>query len=121
LSIGGLDESLVVGPDDYDFPWTMAEHNATFKAVKECLYYYRNHCDGYRCTTHIPLSVQKREINKILKKHGVGILSRIIIITKNRANGSLGKQCLYRSTIDKWIKDKIGYDARRDWRQQKYR
>jgi hypothetical protein len=27
LAVGGLDESLnSVGPDDYDFPWTMAEH-----------------------------------------------------------------------------------------------
>jgi glycosyltransferase involved in cell wall biosynthesis len=122
LSLGGLDESLNnVGPDDYDFPWTMAEHGATFKAVKECLYYFRNHCEYYRLTTHIPLSVHKQEISKILKKHGVGILSRIIIIAKRRRKGSLGKQCLYRSTVDKWIKEKLGYDARRSWKQQKYR
>src|SRR5205085_12066118 len=29
LAFGGMDESLnSVGPDDFDFPWTMAEHGA---------------------------------------------------------------------------------------------
>jgi glycosyltransferase involved in cell wall biosynthesis len=120
LSIGGLDESLNnVGPDDYDFPWTMAENGATFKAVRECLYYYRNHCECYRLTTHVPLSVHKREVSRILKKHGEGFLSRMIIIAKGR-RGSLGKQCIYRNSLDKWIKEKLGYDARQSWKQQKY-
>ena len=122
LSIGGLDESLnSVGPDDYDFPWTMAEKGATFKAVEECLYCYRNHCECYRLTTHLPLSVHKREVSKILKKHGVGALSRIIIIARRSVRGSLGKQCIYRNTIDKWVKEKLGYDPRIGWKQQKYR
>lgn len=39
LACGGLDESLnSVWPDDYDLPWTMAEHGAMFKAISECLY-----------------------------------------------------------------------------------
>jgi len=114
LSIGGLDESLnSVGPDDYDFPWTMAERSATFKAVKECLYYYRDHLDCFRLTTHLPLSVHTSEIRKILKKHGVGFWDRIRFISN--AKRSYLKQCLYKSSIDKWIKEKLGYDARRGW------
>ncbi|MGH7962491.1 MAG: glycosyltransferase [Candidatus Binatia bacterium] len=119
LSIGGLDESLnSVGPDDYDFPWMMAEKGAIFKAVKECLYYYRNHCESYRLTTHIPLSVHKREIKRILKKHGVGIFSRMLIVAKKRKIGAFGEQCLYRSAVDRWIKEKFRGDARRNWRQK---
>jgi len=29
------------GPDDYDFPWTMAEAGAVFCAIKDPLYLYR--------------------------------------------------------------------------------
>src|SRR5437016_1060832 len=43
LSFGGMDESLVIGPDDYDFPWSMAEHEATFTYIPDCLYVYRDH------------------------------------------------------------------------------
>ena len=121
LSVGGLDESLdSVGPDDYDFPWTMAEHGARFKAVAECLYYYRNHCDCYRLTTHLPLSVHRREVRRILKKHGVGVWERMRIMAARR-RGAIGEQCVYRSSIDKWIKDRLGYDARRSWKQVTYR
>ena len=85
LAVGGLDESLnSVGPDDYDFPWTMADNGATFKGIRECLYYYRNHCSAYRLTTHIPLSVHKREVRRILKKHGVGFLERMTIVRMKR-------------------------------------
>ncbi len=56
LSIGGIDESLnSVGPDDYDFPWSMAEAGARFGAVPECLYVYRDHRSGFRLTTHLSL------------------------------------------------------------------
>ncbi len=121
LSIGGLDESLNnVGPDDYDFPWAMAENGATFKAIRECLYYYRNHCECYRLTTHLPLSVHKREVSRILKKHGEGFLSRMIIIARGR-RALLGKQCVYRNSLDKWLKEKLGCDARRNWKQQNYK
>jgi glycosyltransferase involved in cell wall biosynthesis len=35
LAIGGLDESLnSVGPDDYDFPWSMAEAGMRFEAFR---------------------------------------------------------------------------------------
>ena len=120
LSVGGLDESLnSVGPDDYDFPWTMAERGATFEAVGECLYFYRNHCDCYRLTTHLPLSVHEREVRRILRKHGVGMWERMRIMAA-RGKGAVGEQCLYRSSIEKWIKEKLRHDARRGWRQIEY-
>jgi glycosyltransferase involved in cell wall biosynthesis len=121
LAVGGIDESILKAQDDYDFPWTMAENGANFKAVKECLYYYRNHCECHRLTTHRPLSVTKRGIRGILKKHGIGFFSRIIVLVKMRKYGSLGNQSLYRNTLDQWIKEKLGYDAKRDWKQQHYR
>jgi glycosyltransferase involved in cell wall biosynthesis len=121
LAVGGIDESILKAQDDYDFPWTMAENGATFQAVRECLYYYRNHCACERLTTHRPLSVAKRGIRGILKKHGVGFFSRILIVAKKRISGSLGGQSLYRNTLDRWIKEKLGHDARRDWRQSQYR
>ena len=34
MAFGGMDESLnSVGPDDYDFPWCMAERGAKFMAM----------------------------------------------------------------------------------------
>ena len=121
LALGGIDESILKAQDDYDFPWTMAENGATFKAVRECLYYYRNHCECHRLTTHRPLSVTKRGIRGILKKHGIGFFSRIIIIAKMSRYGSLGKQSIYRNTLDRWIKEKLGYDAKKGWKQVNYR
>jgi glycosyltransferase involved in cell wall biosynthesis len=119
LSFGGLDESLgFVGPDDYDFPWTMAEKGAAFKAMKECLYYYRDHRECYRLTTHLPLSVHKKEIRRIMEKHGVDALTireRIARVEKTYL-----QQCLFKSKSDKRIKEKLGYDARWGWRE-KYR
>jgi glycosyltransferase involved in cell wall biosynthesis len=121
LTSGGLDESLnSVGPDDYDFPWTMADNGARFMAIRECLYYYRNHCSTYRLTTHIPLSVHKREVRRILKKHGIGWVERRRIVRKH-SSGSLGAQCIFRSSLDKWIKGILGYDARKDWKRPVYR
>jgi glycosyltransferase involved in cell wall biosynthesis len=120
VAVGGLDETLnSVGPDDYDFPWTMAEGGAVFKAVPECLYYYRNHGDCYRLTTHLPLSVHQREVRRILKKHGVGMWERARLMAR-RGRG-VGEQCLYRSPIDKWIKERLGCDPRRGWKQVDYR
>jgi glycosyltransferase involved in cell wall biosynthesis len=72
LSLGGVDESLnSVGPDDWDFPWTMAEHGAAFMPIEECLYLYRDHRRCFRLTTHVPLSQHKGEIRRIMMKHGV--------------------------------------------------
>ena len=122
LEIGGIDESLnSIGADDYDFPWTMVERGARFKAIGECLYRYRNHCEHYRLTTHVPLSVHRSEIDRILKKHGVGWALRRLIIARRRWSGSLGGQCLFRSPLDLWITERRGRDGRARWRQVDYR
>jgi glycosyltransferase involved in cell wall biosynthesis len=123
LSIGGLDESLssLVGPDDYDFPWMMAEHGATFKAVNECLYYYRNHCECFRLTTHTPLSVNRREVGRILKKHKVRLFTRVLILTRKYLRARVGSPCLYRSNLDRWITQVMGYDVRKRWKQVKFK
>jgi len=116
LAVGGLDESLnSVGPDDYDFPWTMAVSGARFHAVPECLYYYRDHREAYRLTTHLPLSVHSREVARILRKHGVGwwTVARSVL----RARRGYLRQCLYRNGLDKWLKERIGFDPHRGWRQ----
>jgi glycosyltransferase involved in cell wall biosynthesis len=119
LSLGGLDESIkVVGPDDWDLPWSMAEAGAVFKAVKECLYLHRDHRLHYRLTTHVPKSEQIRETKALMRKHGVNrseIRKRIAI-----AKRTYLRQCLYRSPLDRWLKEKLGYDARLGWRE-KYR
>lgn len=123
LAVGGLDESLSssVGPDDYDFPWTMAENGARFKAIPECLYHYREHCECYRLTTHVPLTVHRREVARILKKHNVGLLSRMRRLIQMRVEARLGSPYLYRSRLDKWLSELIGYDVRRRWRQIRFK
>jgi glycosyltransferase involved in cell wall biosynthesis len=116
LAVGGLDESLnSVGPDDYDFPWTMAERGARFLAVPECLYHYRDHRAGYRLTTHLPLNVHTREIARILRKHGVDWWTIARVLRRSR-RGYL-RQCLYRNTLDRWVKERAGSDPRRGWRE----
>lgn len=116
LAIGGLDESLdSVGPDDFDFPWSMAEHGAVFHALPQCLYLYRDHRASYRLTTHLPLSVQQRGIKQIMRKHGVGrALIRQHLAVARR---SYLRQCLFRSRVDKWIKEAWGYDPRKGGRE----
>lgn len=119
LRIGGLDESLnSVGPDDYDFPWSMAEAGMRFEPVPECLYFYRDHRDGFRLTTHLPRSTHTRELRRIFRKHGVGVLGVERAVW--RAKVGYLKQCLYRSPLDRWLKSRIGHDPHRGWRQ-KYR
>ena len=67
LQFGGLDESLnSVGPDDFDFPWTMAEHGAVFQSVEQCLYHYREHDECFRLTTGLPRSLHEKEIRRVL-------------------------------------------------------
>ncbi len=119
--IGGIDENLLQASDDYDFPWSMAENGTVFKAVKECLYLYRNHCDGERFTTHQLLSDSRKGIKWILRKHGIGLIERNYIVWKLRFRGSLGKQRLYRNVFDRWLKEKTGVDASRNWQQQQYK
>ncbi len=116
LATGGLDETLeCVGPDDYDFPWSMAEAGARFMAIQECLYAYRDHRDSYRLTTHLPLSVHVREMRRIRRKRGVDE-ERIEAIIEEARQGFL-QQCLYRSRFDRWVKTVFRYDAHRGWRE----
>ena len=115
LAIGGMDESLnSVGPDDWDFPWSMFESGATLMAVDECLYLYRDHRRCERLTTHLPLSVHVREIKRIMAKHGVNgeVTSRRLA----QARQTYLRQCLYGSRVDRWIKRATGSGPRSVWR-----
>jgi hypothetical protein len=115
LSIGGIDESLnSVGPDDYDFPWSMAEAGARFGAIQECLYIVRDHRSGYRLTTHVPLRTHLRETRRILRKHGVPRAE----IERRVAEARTGypKQCLYSSSLDARLKRAFRRDPARGWR-----
>lgn len=104
LSFGGMDESLgSVGPDDFDFPWSMAEHGAVFRGIPECLYLYREHLECYRLTTHVPKSVHRRELARMLRKHGVGrVRTRLKVL---RASQTYMRRCLYRSPLHRRIKE----------------
>lgn len=117
LSFGGMDESLNnVGPDDFDFPWSMLEHGAVVRAIDQCLYEYRDHRESYRLTTHLPRNVHLREIRRILKKHGVPPLR----IARQLLNARFGflRQCLYRNGLHRWIRENItGVDPAKGWRE----
>jgi glycosyltransferase involved in cell wall biosynthesis len=116
LRIGGIDESLnSVGPDDHDFPWSMAEAGARFGAIQECLYVYRDHRAGYRLTTHLPRRTHLRETRRILRKHG---LPRAAIRRRLAdARKSYLRQCLYSSAFDARLKQALGDDPARGWRE----
>ena len=116
LGCGGVDESLNnFGSDDYDFPWVMLEAGAVFTAIPHCLYVMRDHRDSYRLTTHIPRSVQVRELRRILQKHAVepGLIRRRLW----RARRHYMRQALFHNALERWIKTRIGFDARRGWRE----
>jgi glycosyltransferase involved in cell wall biosynthesis len=116
LALGGLDASLPpIGIDDYDFPWSLAEAGARFMAVPDCLYLVRDHRDGFRLTTHVPLSVHVRALRRIMQKHGVGEAQVESWITEAK-QGYL-RQCLYRSRVDRWLKQALRHDPRRGWRE----
>ncbi len=116
LACGGLDETLdSVGPDDHDFPWTMAEAGARFMAVPHCLYLYRDHRDCFRLTTHLPRSTHTRELRRIMRKHGLSRIRVARAVAAARKNYL--RQCLYRSRLDRWLRERIGYDPRRGWRE----
>lgn len=115
LAIGGLDETLEsVGPDDYDFPWSMAEAGARFMAVPDCLYLYRDHRDSFRLTTHLPKSTHRRALRRILRKHGIGRLTTERVVAA-AARGYL-RQCLYRTRVDRWLKQRLGHGPSAGWR-----
>jgi glycosyltransferase involved in cell wall biosynthesis len=117
LAIGGMDESLnSVGVDDFDFIWSMAQDGATFEAVPECLYVYRDHRAHFRLTTHLPSSHHRREIARIMRKHGADRAA--IAAAVDAAQHGYLRQCLYRSRLDGWLKRLRGHDAAGGWRER---
>jgi hypothetical protein len=114
LAVGGVDESIqAIGADDYDFPWTMAQAGARFKAIPDCLYLYRNHSAGHRLTTDTPLSVNIRDVNAILRKHGVAWATRALIIGSRWRHGSLGDQSKYRTRVTKGLAEWLERSSRK--------
>ena len=115
LAIGGMDENLGPhGADDYDFSWCMAEAGYQFRAIEECLYFYRDHRDGYRLTTHVPVDQQIGELRKICSKHGLTPKETEERI--GRAASGYLRQALYRDAADRSRKEREGYDIRSGWR-----
>jgi glycosyltransferase involved in cell wall biosynthesis len=108
LEIGGIDENLGLhGADDYDFPWCMAEAGCVFRAVPECLYLYRDHHQHFRLTTHVPLTVQLQELEKIWRKHGM-TEEEIRIQSTIRTSGYL-RQALSLDWDDTQTKEESGF------------
>ena len=115
LQIGGIDESLGPhGADDYDFPWCMAEAGFSFKTIQECLYYYRDHREYYRLTTHVPLDNQINELRKIFRKHGLPD-AEIEQEVHEKCHGYL-QQALFLDESDKERKKQENFDIRKGWR-----
>jgi glycosyltransferase involved in cell wall biosynthesis len=115
LALGGFDGSLdPIAIDDYDFPWSLAEAGARFMAIRDCLYLVRDHRDGFRLTTHVPLSVHVRALHRIFHKNGVDRARADSFITA--AKQSYLRQCLYRSRLDRWLKQRLRHDPRPGWR-----
>jgi glycosyltransferase involved in cell wall biosynthesis len=107
LAIGGLDERLSeIGPDDLDFPWTMAEHGALFEAIDDCLYIYRDHRRIARLTTHIPRRVAARELRRVYRKHG--ITRRQARARIEAARRTYLQQCLFQTRLDAQIRTRLG-------------
>jgi glycosyltransferase involved in cell wall biosynthesis len=116
LAIGGLDESGIVGPDDWDFPWIMVEAGARFMALPEFLYHYRDHRESYRLTTHVPLGTQARDIRRMLRKHGVGLVRRHRAVRAMKRRYL--RQCLYGTSLDRFVKERLlARDPRNGWRE----
>jgi hypothetical protein len=111
LAFGGMDETLNnVGPDDYDFPWTLLERGAVFRAVHQCLYFYRDHQAAYRLTTHLPRTVHLRELRRILEKHRVD--ESLIRERLDQAKRSFLKQCTYRNELHRRLLELFGLRPR---------
>jgi glycosyltransferase involved in cell wall biosynthesis len=120
LEMGGMDESLdSVGVDDWDFPWSMAEAGARFQAVPECLYIYRDHVESYRLTTHLPKDHHRREIARIMRKHGIDE-ERIAAHLATAEAGWL-RQCLYETRLQSWLGRLRRQDPRRIHQRDHYR
>jgi hypothetical protein len=116
LACGGVDETLDnFASDDYDFPWTMLDHGAVFKPVPRVLYLFRDHREGYRLTTHVPRSVQRHGLRRILEKHGVS--RRMIRRRVRSASRGYLRQSLFRNRLHQWIRERLGFDPGAGWRE----
>ncbi|HEY3727613.1 MAG TPA: glycosyltransferase [Solirubrobacteraceae bacterium] len=117
LAIGGMDETLnSVGPDDFDFPWTMAEHGARFVAVPECLYIYRDHRECFRLTTHLPRRTHERELRRILTKHG---MPEVLVSDRvAAARATYLRQCLYSTAFEARLRSLLRIERRDGWRER---
>lgn len=103
IAIGGMDESLAIGPDDYDFPWRMLEAGCRFRAVRECLYEYRVHHVAERITTHHPLRDQLKSLTRMFEKHGV----------------SHAETCAYlQRATDRYLVKEMFFDFEGDWAER---
>jgi glycosyltransferase involved in cell wall biosynthesis len=70
LAVGGVDETIgSTGADDFDLIWTMLKRDATVTVIPDLLYNYRDH-HGERLTLR-PAALQRRDLARILDKHGV--------------------------------------------------
>jgi glycosyltransferase involved in cell wall biosynthesis len=117
VATGGMDETLnSVGPDDFDFPWTMAEQGARFVAVPECLYIYRDHRACFRLTTHLPRSIHERELRRILTKHGMP--DPLVSDRVAAARATYLRQCLYSTAFEARLRRLLGSERRGGWRER---
>ena len=105
LEIGGVDERGIIGPDDWDFPWTMAEAGAVFEPIQDCLYLYRDHRESFRLTTHVSLAAQARDVRRVLRKHGVGRSHSRLVVREMKQRHL--RQCLYRNALDRTVKVRL--------------
>lgn len=70
VTAGGVDETIgLTGADDLDLIWTLLEQGATVTVIPDQVYNYRDHCRE-RLTLRSP-DLQRRDLAKILDKHGV--------------------------------------------------
>lgn len=116
LACGGVDESLGNhAADDYDFPWTMFEAGAVFRAIPQALYIYRDHRNGVRLTTHVPKDEQKATLLRILEKHGVPKAEARRRV-RAASRGYL-RQSLFLNTWHQRLAEWIGFRVTRAWRE----
>jgi hypothetical protein len=116
LACGGVDETLEnFASDDWDFPWTMMDHGAAFEAIPRALYVFRDHREAYRLTTHVPRSVQRRTLQRILTKHGVSRVKAWWLSWE--AQRKFMRQSHFVNPAHRWLKERVGYDSRRGWRE----
>ncbi len=116
LACGGVDETIGnFAADDYDFPWTMLEHGAVFHAIPRALYIVRDHRDGYRLTTHLTRSEQRRGLRRILTKHGVPAFTAWR--HAREASRTYMRQSLFRNRWHQWVRERLGMNMDKAWRE----